>query len=90
MQRVEALRAELLDPETSADAAIALEAIGSDGIEALLSGLGAKQAEVRFYSAEALAYLSGTQTTPHCREAAATLGQIAARRTGLPRFCPQR
>jgi flagellar basal body P-ring protein FlgI len=77
MQRVEALRAELLDPETSADAAIALEAVGSDGIDALLSGLGAKQAEVRFYAAETLAYLSGTLNHTHCREAAATLGQIA-------------
>ena len=54
-----------------------MEAIGSDGIDALLSGLGAKQAEVRFYAAEALAYLSGTLNHTHCREAAATLGQIA-------------
>ena len=70
MQRLEGLRGELLDPETSADAAIALEAIGNEGKDALLSGLGAKEVEVRFYAAEALAYLD-------CREAAAPLAQIA-------------
>ena len=70
MQRLKGLRGELLDPETSADAAIALEAIGNEGKDALLSGLNAKEIEVRFYAAEALAYLD-------CRDAAAPLAQIA-------------
>lgn len=69
--RVAATQAKLLDPATSAEAALQLEAVGgSEGSDALMKGLKSNDAEVRFYSAEALAYLDH-------REAAATLGQIA-------------
>ena len=70
MQRIAALESKLLDPTTSADAAIQLEAIGPEGVDTLLKGIAAKNPEVRFYAAEALAFLDR-------REAAEPLGQIA-------------
>jgi flagellar basal body P-ring protein FlgI len=70
MQRIAVLRSQLLEPATAADAAIRLEAIGVDGVDALLKGIQAKDPEVRFYAAEALAFLDR-------REAAEPLGQIA-------------
>ena len=56
MARVQLLQQQLLDPVTSATAAIRLEALGKDGIESLLKGLASSDAEVQFYAAEALAY----------------------------------
>ena len=47
-----------------------LEALGADGVDTLLKAIKSKDAEVRFYAAEALAYLDR-------REAAEPLGQIA-------------
>jgi flagellar basal body P-ring protein FlgI len=70
MQRVASLQSKLLDPATAADAAVQLEAIGSEGVDVLCKGINAKDAEVRFYAAEALAYLDR-------REAAEPLGLIA-------------
>ena len=55
--RIESLRRQLLDPLTSPKAALQLEAIGKDGVEALKAGLTSDSLEVRFYSAESLAYL---------------------------------
>ncbi len=70
MQRIVQLEGQLLDPATSADAAIGLEAVGSEGAESLLKGIKSKDPEVRFYAAEALAYLDR-------REAAEPLAEIA-------------
>ncbi len=70
MQRLALLQNKLLVPATAADAAIQLEAIGPDAAENLLKGLSSQFTEVRFYAAEALAFLDR-------REAAAPLGQIA-------------
>jgi len=70
MRRILALESRLLDPLTSADAAIQLEGVGADGVEPLLKGIRSKDSEVRFYAAEALAYLDR-------REAAEPLAQIA-------------
>jgi len=70
MQRVASLQSKLLDPATAADAAVQLEAIGSEGVDVLCKGIKAKDAEVQFYAAEALAYLDR-------REAAEPLGAIA-------------
>jgi hypothetical protein len=55
--RMERLRKQLLDPARASRAALELEAIGKDGIPALKEGLKSSSPEVRFYSADALAYL---------------------------------
>jgi flagellar basal body P-ring protein FlgI len=70
MQRIAELQSQLFEPSTAASAAIQLEAIGSQGVDTLLKGIASKDPEVRFYAAEALAYLDR-------REAAEPLGQIA-------------
>jgi flagellar basal body P-ring protein FlgI len=68
--RIAKLQSQLLDPLTSADAALQLEALGPEGVDTLLKAVKSKDSEVRFYAAEALAYLDR-------REAAEPLGQIA-------------
>lgn len=70
VQRIDELKKMLLDPKTSSEAAIRLEALGTHGEDTLLDGLKSKSIEVRFYAAEALAYLDR-------REAAKPLAQIA-------------
>ena len=72
MRRIAGLQDRLLDPVTSAKAALELEAIGPDGGETLKRGIRAKDPEVRFYAAEALAYLDQ-------RESAEPLGEAARR-----------
>ncbi|MFO0789160.1 MAG: flagellar basal body P-ring protein FlgI [Pirellulales bacterium] len=55
------LEQQLSDPLTSGTAAMRLEAIGDDQSKEILKhGVAAKDTEVRFYSAEALAYLDDT------------------------------
>ncbi len=54
--RMERLRKQILDPARASRAALELEAIGKDGIPALKEGLKSSSPEVRFYSADALAY----------------------------------
>jgi hypothetical protein len=49
---------ELLDPKTTAVAALRLEGLGSGAIEAVQAGLKSPNAQVRFFAAEALAYLN--------------------------------
>jgi hypothetical protein len=68
--RLKLLERQLLDPITSARAAVVLEAIGQDAIALLKKGLESNNVEVRFYSAEALAYLDQP-------EAAAPLAKAA-------------
>jgi flagellar basal body P-ring protein FlgI len=68
--RMSSLKMQLLDPATAANAARQLEAIGRDALPVLREGLGSTDREVRFYAAEALAYLDQ-------RDAAQPLGQIA-------------
>ena len=55
--RLQVLERMLLEPTTAADAALQLEAVGPDGIPLLLKGVKSADPEVRFYSAETLAYL---------------------------------
>lgn len=55
--RIERLRKSLLVPQTASKSALELEAIGGESIPVLKEGLKSKNAEVRFYSADALAYL---------------------------------
>ncbi len=71
-QRIARLKDRLFDPVSSAAAALELEAIGTEGVEALKQGIKQRDLEVRFYSAEALAYLGE-------REAAGPLGEAARR-----------
>jgi flagellar basal body P-ring protein FlgI len=70
LARLERLERQLLDPFTSATAALRLEAIGKPAIDVLRKGLAAKDAEVRFYSAEALAYLDDSQAAAPLADAA--------------------
>ncbi|MCA9095101.1 MAG: hypothetical protein KDA68_16560, partial [Planctomycetaceae bacterium] len=63
------LKDQLNNPDTSALAAIRMEAIGSDAIPFLKTGLNSSSKEVRFYSAEALAYMkddSGVEVLADC------------------------
>jgi hypothetical protein len=55
--RIRALKWDLLEPETSSQAALKLEAIGEQGVPTLKIGLKSNDPQVRFHSAEALAYL---------------------------------
>jgi flagellar basal body P-ring protein FlgI len=60
--RMDLLKKQLVDPVTAADAAIRLEAIGDEQAkEYLLEGIKSDDPEVRFYAAEALAYLDVTE-----------------------------
>jgi hypothetical protein len=69
--RLKQLEARLLEPTTASSAALQLEAIGKDAQSVLRIGLQSRDPEVRFYAAEALAYLDD-------QDAAAALGQAAA------------
>ncbi len=69
-ERLNLLERKLLEPATAATAAVQLEAIGKDAVEALKRGITSSDPEVKFYSAEALAYLDDP-------EAAMPLGEIA-------------
>jgi hypothetical protein len=73
VSRLEVLERQLLDPLTSSTAALQLEAIGHEGVPALLKGLQSPDLEVRFYAAEALAYLDHDRSMA----AAPVLGSIA-------------
>lgn len=55
--RMERLKKQLQNPRQAGRAAMELEAIGSEGIPLLKEGLKSSSLEVRFYSADALAYL---------------------------------
>jgi hypothetical protein len=61
----------LLEPTSSAAAALQLEGIGKEAIETLRKGLHSADPEVRFYSAEALAYLDDIESAPVLAESAA-------------------
>jgi hypothetical protein len=69
-ERIQILERKLLEPTSSGTAALQLEAIGNESVATLKKGLAAEDPEVRFYSAEALAYLDQS-------EASAPLGEAA-------------
>lgn len=77
--RLSVLERNLLDPISCAGAALKLEAIGKEAIPTLKKGLQSPDVEVRFYSAEALAYLDD-------KSAAAPLGEIAANQPAFRAF----
>jgi len=68
--RLKLLEKQLFDPVTAGAAARQLEAVGHQGIEVLSKGILSKDREVRFYSAEALAYLDQTKAAEPLAEAA--------------------
>jgi flagellar basal body P-ring protein FlgI len=63
-ERKELLLAKLLEPTSSAEAALQLEAIGKDATSILQMGIQSSDPEVQFYSAEALAYLGESAAAP--------------------------
>ena len=58
--QLETLQPKLLNPESALLAALQLEAIGKDAVPILKVGLESDSPHVRFYAAEALAYLNQT------------------------------
>jgi hypothetical protein len=71
MNRVKLLREQLLDPLTAETAALRLEGLGGDdAIEILKEGVASQDREVRFYSAESLAYLDVTEGVDALKRAA--------------------
>jgi hypothetical protein len=70
LARLELLRNQLLDPVTAELAAIRLEAIGDDAVDILKEGAKSTDPEVRFHSAEALAYLDVTEAVAPLSQAA--------------------
>ncbi len=68
--RMQLLERQLLDPITAATAALRLEAIGREAIAPLVKGIASSDPEVRFYSAEALAYLDDSQAAVPLAQAA--------------------
>ena len=57
LERIERLKAELMNPTKAQQAAFQLEAIGKPGIEALRSALKSRNPEVQFHAGTSLAYL---------------------------------
>jgi flagellar basal body P-ring protein FlgI len=55
--RIQMLKDRLMDPSTAEDAALELEAVGTEAISALKYGLKSKALESRFHAAVALAYM---------------------------------
>ncbi len=69
-QRLEAWGEELLQPKTAGAAAVKLEGVGSTAIPVLLSGLESPHPQVRFFAAEALAYLDDPAGSQELKQAA--------------------
>jgi hypothetical protein len=61
LKRIKLLERQLFDPVTCDSAALKLEALGHEGVPALAQGIQAEDPLVRFYSAEALAYLDDSR-----------------------------
>lgn len=68
--RIELLERQLLDPISAATAALRLEAIGRKSVEPLAKGVENNDPEVRFYAAEALAYLDDNRAAAPLARAA--------------------
>ncbi len=62
--RLSELAERLNDPATAGDAAIQLEAVGENAIPTLIAGTKSENPELRFYAAEALAYLDRDEAVP--------------------------
>ncbi|HMC12326.1 MAG TPA: flagellar basal body P-ring protein FlgI, partial [Pirellulaceae bacterium] len=69
-ERLQLLEKKLLEPTSCAVASLQLEAIGNEAINPLKQGLRSSDPEVRFYAAEALAYLDQPEAAASLSEAA--------------------
>jgi flagellar basal body P-ring protein FlgI len=69
-ERLQLLERKLMEPISCALASLQLEAIGNEAIGVLKQGLKSSDPEVRFYSAEALAYLDQPEAAAPLAEAA--------------------
>jgi hypothetical protein len=70
LKRMELLERKLLEPTTAATAALQLEAIGKEALPVLRKGSTSEDPEVRFYVAEALAYMDEAAATDALAQAA--------------------
>lgn len=92
--RLDKLKDQLQNPDTAAVAAIRMEAIGNEAIPFLKTGLNSVSKEVRFYSAEALAYMgndSGVEVlveTVRTERAFRAYGFAAMAALAAPAPCP--
>lgn len=68
--RIGLLERQLLDPITAPTAALRLEAVGHEALDALAKGIESSDPEVRFYAAESLAYLDDNRAAPPLARAA--------------------
>ncbi|MEX0978593.1 MAG: flagellar basal body P-ring protein FlgI [Pirellulales bacterium] len=68
--RIGLLERQLLDPITAPTAALRLEAIGHEALDALAKGIESSDPEVRFYAAESLAYLDDNRAAAPLARAA--------------------
>ncbi len=69
-ERLQTLARKLQEPSAAPLAAVQLEAIGKEAVEPLRAGLQNSDPEVRFYAAEALAYLDEAEAAPPLEVAA--------------------
>lgn len=70
LNRIKLLERQLFDPVTCDSAALRLEALGHDGVPILVKGIAAADPLIRFYAAEALAYLDDSRAAQPLAEAA--------------------
>lgn len=76
--RLAKLAEELKSPSTASDAALQLEAMGESAVPTLLDALGSEDREIRFYVAEALAYLDREESVPVLEESAREVAAFRA------------
>ncbi|MBL6724598.1 MAG: flagellar basal body P-ring protein FlgI [Rubripirellula sp.] len=69
-ERLTELAQKLRVPETAADAALQLEALGESAVPTLLEGLESSNQELQFYAAEALGYLDRVESIEPLEKAA--------------------
>jgi len=72
-KRLVELASRLKEPATASDAALQLEGLGESAIPTLIEGLKATNPELRFYAAEALAYLDRNEAIDPLVESARTV-----------------
>ena len=77
-RRIAAWSKDLLDPKAAGVAAMKLEGLGPEGIGPLKEGLKSPNAQVRFFCAEALAYLNDTSGVQALGETATQLKDFRA------------